>query len=239
MIMKKVATKGLRRLLFLTFLMPLLTLQAQESGRFEVGADLMSRYVWRGSDFANSPSIQPFAYYAIGGFKAEVWSAFSTTQNYQEVDLILSYQIQETFTIMFTDYFFPNGTNFNNRYFEFGENKTGHIMEATVAFEGTPTLPLSASINYNFYGADPDKSWYFELGYSGRHQEVNWDVFIGATPGKGIYMPDGSDEFNVVNLGATLSKEVKITEHFSLPLSGSLVINPQADNIFFVFGVSL
>lgn len=237
--MKKNAFEKLRKLFILMFLMPLLTLQAQEGGRFEVGADLMSRYVWRGSDYSNSPSIQPFAYYTLGGFKAEVWSAFSTTENYQEVDLILSYQIQETFTIMFTDYFFPNGTNFNNRYFEFDENKTGHIMEGTIAFEGAPTLPLSASVNYNFYGADPDKSWYFELGYSGSHKEVGYDLFIGATPAKGIYMPDGSDGFNIVNVGATLTKEIRISEHFSLPVSGSLIVNPQAENIFFVFGVSL
>lgn len=215
------------------------SLNAQESGKFDVGADLVSRYVWRGSDFANSPVIQPYASYAAGGFKAEVWSAFSTTENYQEVDLILSYQFQETFTVVFTDYFFPNGTNFNNRYFEFDEDKTGHIFEGTLAFEGTTVFPLSASVNYNFYGADPDNSWYFELGYSGVHRQMNYDLFIGATPDKGIYMPDGSDGFNVVNVGATLTKQIKITEHFSLPVSGSLVVNPQAENVFFVFGVSL
>jgi hypothetical protein len=217
----------------------LLSLNAQEQGKFDVGADLMSRYVWRGSDYANSPSIQPYANYSIGGFKAEVWSAFSTTVDYQEVDLILSYQIEETFTIMLTDYFFPNGTNFNNKYFEFGEDKTGHILEGTLAFEGTTVFPLSASVNYNFYGADPDNSWYFELGYSGVHRQLNYDLFIGATPDKGIYMPDGSDGFNVVNVGATLTKQIRITDHFSLPVSGSLVVNPQAENIFFVFGVSL
>lgn len=54
----------------------LLSINAQEKGKFDIGADLMSRYVWRGSDFANSPSIQPYANYSTGGFKAEVWSAF-------------------------------------------------------------------------------------------------------------------------------------------------------------------
>lgn len=112
-------------------------------------------------------------------------------------------------------------------------------MEGTLAFEGTNAFPVSASVNYNFYGADPDNSWYFELGYSGLHRQVNYDLFIGATPGKGIYMPDGSDGFNVVNVGATLTKQISITDHFSLPVSGSLVVNPQAENIFFVFGVSL
>jgi hypothetical protein len=229
----------LSTLLLLSALSFNFALQAQETGEFDLGADLVSRYVWRGSDFANSPSIQPYANYSIGGFKAEIWSAFSTVKEYQEVDMILSYQIAEAFTIMFTDYFFPSDTLLNNRFFEFGKDKTGHLMEGTVLFEGTSAIPVSASVNYNFYGDDTDKSWYFELGYSGMHKNVIYDLFVGATPGKGIYMPDGSDGFNVVNVGATLSKEIKITDHFSLPVSGSLIINPQAENIFFVFGVSL
>ncbi len=214
-------------------------MMAQQSGEFDLGADMVTRYVWRGSDYSNSPNIQPFANYSIGGFKAEVWTSFSITENYQEVDWVFSYEIQETFKVMLTDYFFPNGTNFNNQYFDFSEENTEHIFEATLEFGGTPKFPVSASVNYNFYGADPDKSWYFELGYSGILKEFDYEIFVGAAPGKGIYLPDGADEFSIVNVGFSLTKEIKMSEHFSLPVFGSLVLNPQAENIFFVFGITL
>jgi hypothetical protein len=218
--------------------LPLLT-NAQHSGKFDLGADMVTRYVWRGSDFSNSPNIQPWANYSVGGFKAEAWTSFSITENYQEVDWIFSYEIKETFKVILTDYFFPNGTNFNNQYFDFSKDNTEHILEASLEFGGTSKFPINASVNYNFYGADPDNSWYFELGYSGAMKEVDYDLFIGATPGKGIYLPDGSDNFSPVNIGFTLAKEIKMSEHFSLPVFGSLVLNPQAENIFFVFGISL
>jgi hypothetical protein len=43
----------------------------------------------------------------------------------------------------------------------------------------------------------------------------------------------------VINLGITASREIRITETFSLPVSASLITNPQAENIFLVFGISL
>jgi len=64
------------------------------------------------------------------------------------------------------------------------------------------------------------------------------NIFIGATTGKGIYLPDGSDNFSVVNLGLSLSKAVTVTEAFSLPITASVITNPQAKNIFFVVGFS-
>ncbi|HRW96680.1 MAG TPA: hypothetical protein P5104_04055 [Bacteroidales bacterium] len=225
-------------LLFL-FAFPTISVKSQSEGNFDLGADFVSRYVWRGSDFANSPSIQPYVSYSVKSFQAEIWGAFATTTDYQEVDLVLSYMINEMFTFQLTDYFFPNGTNFNNNYFDFSKKTTGHLMEGTIAFEGTDEIPLRVSANYNFYGNDPDKSWYFEMGYSGTVSEFSYEIFLGATPGKGVYLPDGSDGFKIINTGFSLSKEIKITDHFSLPVSGALIVNPQAENLFFVLGISL
>ncbi len=60
-------------------------------------------------------------------------------------------------------------------------------------------------------------------------------AFIGATPSEGMY----SDDFNVVNLGVTVSKELAITDKFSLPINGSFIVNPYTENVFFTFGISL
>jgi len=42
-----------------------------------------------------------------------------------------------------------------------------------------------------------------------------------------------------VNIGITLSKEITISDDFSLPVCCSLITNPQAENIYMVFGFSL
>ena len=57
-----------------------------------VYADLVSRYVWRGSDFGNSPAIQPGLDISYKNFTVGAWgSASLASLNLQEADLFASY----------------------------------------------------------------------------------------------------------------------------------------------------
>jgi len=212
----------------------------QEGGKFDLGADLVSRYVWRGTDFGNSPAIQPWASYSNSGFTIGAWGSYSTNSNgMQEADLFVSYDIKEAITLTVTDYFFPNGSSAGNKYFEYGEDKTGHVLEGTAAFNGVDAFPISVMAAYNFYGADKDNSLYFELGYGSTYKDVDYNVFLGGGTGNYYLYGENSDDFGIVNLGITMSKEVQITDKFGLPINGSLIFNPTAESIFIVFGVSL
>ncbi len=230
------------------------------ASEFSVGADIMSRYVWRGVDFGNSPSIQPTVEFSTGDFTIGSWGAFSVdTDIYQELDLYISYTIADMITIGVTDYFFPTynteETPINNKYFNLKKEETGHLFEGNLGFE-CKKIPLTLSVNVAFYGADfptldmdtpdneeddvpdfdnPNYSTYIEVGYGGTVKDVEWSTFIGITPAEGLY----GTEFGVVNMGLNLSKEVAITESFSLPVSGGFILNPQAENAFLVFGISL
>jgi hypothetical protein len=215
------------------------------ASEFSVGADIMSRYIWRGVDFGNSPSIQPTVEFSAGDFAIGSWGAFSIdTDVYQELDLYVSYTIADMISIGVTDYFFPaypsENPTFKNNYFNFDGDETGHMLEGNLGFE-CKKIPLTISANVGFYGADKNEdgdsnfSTYIEVGYGGTLNEVAWNTFIGITPSEGLY----GTEFGVVNMGLNLAKEVKITESFSLPVSGGLIFNPQNENAFLVFGISL
>lgn len=134
-----------------------------------------------------------------------------------------------------TDYFFPNDTLASNKYFDYKDGSTGHIMEANLSFNGTETIPIGVSFNYNFYGADEDNSMYLEFTYSGKVKDNTFDLFMGFALDDGYY----GDTFGVVNFGVTAHKEIKFTETFSLPVQASFITNPQAENMFLVFGISL
>ena len=43
----------------------------------------------------------------------------------------------------------------------------------------------------------------------------------------------------LVNLGITGTRNIKISDQFELPVRSSLVVNPQAQKIFLVLGVTL
>jgi hypothetical protein len=217
---------------------------------FSLSVDVMSRYVWRGSDFGNSPSIQPNIEYNKGNLTLGAWGAYATNSNYQEADLYITYDFSDLLSLTLTDYFFPSSTMGDN-YFDYDHATTGHIFEMSVAIDATEKFPLNFLLATNFYGDDANKlhtngttngiqySTYAELGYTFK----NADAFIGfnlTKPNKargesGFY----GDSLGVVNLGITVVKKIKISNSFTIPLSGSLIANPEAEKIFMVIGFSL
>ncbi len=212
--------------------------------------DLMSRYVWRGTDYGGSPSIQPGISYSLAGFTFGTWGAYTTNNpGVQEVDLFLSYSIKNMFSLTVTDYFFPDeGSNYN--YFEYGEIRTGHVLEGSLSFDGTDKLPLSIFVATNFYGADAQRlnadstsagiqySTYAEAAYTFKY----FNVFMGFN----LTYPDTErgeigyygTSIGVINLGLTASKKIRITDKFSLPVTASIITNPQAEKIYLVAGFS-
>jgi hypothetical protein len=227
------------------------TAAGQDKLSLEPGADFVSRYIWRGTDYGNSPAIQPSLELGYKGFAFGAWGSYTTNDgNFQETDLYVSYTIKEMFTIMVTDYFLPDGTASNNNYFEYDLNQTGHVFEGALMFNGTEKIPVSLMVATNFAGADAmtydnelQYSTYIELGYSAAIQETGFDFFIGGTPTKpdreqgetGYYGPYEG----IVNIGITATREIPVTDKFSLPVYVSVITNPQQENIFFVLGISL
>lgn len=210
-----------------------------QKGEWKLGADLVSRYIWRGTDYGNAPGIQPAASYNYGWLSVGAWGSYALNTNYQETDLYVTYNVQNVLSFTVTDYFFPSGIVGTNSYFKYGKDETGHIFEGTLAFSGVARFPVSFAVNYNFFGADKNKSVYLEMGYGREVKHVQCNVFVGATTGKGIYLPDGSDSFSVVNVGLKLAKSIPVSETFALPVQVSVITNPQAQNLFFVFGLTL
>jgi hypothetical protein len=188
-----------------------------------LGVDLMSRYVWRGTDFGGSPSIQPAIELSTGGFVLGAWGAYTTNlPGAQEADLYTGYSFGDVFGLTLTDYYFPMD-DMSDDYFDYDAN---HSLELS----GTLTLDKFSLLAGKFFAGADDQSLYFEAGYD--FGSVN--AFIGA--GDEVYTTDG--DFNVVNIGIGTSKEIKLTDYFSLPLSGSLILNPDSKSLFMVVGIS-
>lgn len=224
--------------------------------QFNLGADLVSRYIWRGKDYGNSPAIQPNISFSFAGLKIGAWGSYGViyrenTGNYSEFDPYISYT-WKWFTIGVTDYFYPNGItpNNNNRYFNYNSKTTGHTFEGSLTFTGPIKFPLQVYAGTLFYGADKGKdstgvyelgtknnySTYFEVSYPFLVKGIGVKPFVGSIPfGSGWYGTYGG----VVNAGLTLSKSIKISKEYELPVYASVISNPQAQSVFLVLGISL
>jgi len=225
----------------------------------------MSRYIWRGVNLGgNSPSIQPWIKYNITSkdsshvLTAGVWGAytFSQTSN-QEVDLYLTYTFNSIFSLTVTDYFFPGyfSTKERDSYFNYGKDSTCHVFEGIISFNGTEKIPFTFLFGMNFYGNDARRinsdgslgkifmTKYAELGYKKNIKGVDFNAFVGAAldkPNKsrdesGFY---GNNTAGIINLGVKAAKSIQISDKYSLPIQASIITNPEAENIFMVFGIS-
>lgn len=211
--------------------------QAQDESSFDAGADIVSSYVWRGlpqEATKGVPNIQPYVSFSAGSFSFGFWGSGSFVGNVKEVDIYASYAINDLFSVTLTDY----NWNFTQRYFAYGSG-TDHVFEASLAYAGLESLPLSASLNTMFYGADKKTngdqaySTYLELGYP---ISESANVFAGASLLESVTY--GTSGFGVTNLGIKVTKELSITDSFSLPIYGIAGFNPSSNNAFLVAGMS-
>lgn len=238
---------------------------SQNESPIQLGADVMSRYIWRGVDLGgNSPSIQPWLKYNLASkdtahaLSIGAWGAytFSPTSN-QEVDLYLTYTFKNVVSLTVTDYFFPGyyNTQNRNRYFNYNSDSTCHLFEGIISFNGTEKIPFTFIFGMNFYGNDAHRinsdgstgkifmTKYVEVGYKKNVKGVDFNAFVGAAidkPNKdrgevGFY---GNKTSGIINLGFKVSKSVQISDKYSLPIQASLITNPEAEKIYFVFGIS-
>ncbi|MEX2601142.1 MAG: hypothetical protein WD355_05805 [Balneolaceae bacterium] len=199
----------------------------------DLGVDVMSRYVWRGFDFGDSPSIQPALTFTAGGLEFGFWGAYATNGNPAgtELDIWASYTFDTdagSFSLYATDYTFPtHHMGGSETWFD----SDAHFIELGAGYGGTDAFPVSVFAGM-FVQGDDDNSVYVELGYDADPLSF----FLGFTPSEAaMYATDGA---GIVNLGISGAKDLEITDAFSLGLSTSLVVNPYHENAHMLFGIS-
>lgn len=237
--------KCLFTILLFSFFLGNSSLFAQLS--FSTGADIQSRYVWRGQALGgNAPCIEPGATLSYGGLSLDLWGAFSlNSSEYQELDWTLSYTfLNEMIRLQVTDYSFPNYNSLHH-YFDYKANTTEHVMEAGLLFS-VPSTSLSLALYTNFYGADARDingemvySTYAELVYDLECESISTDFNFAlgcAFNGKSGYSFYGNDGFGIVNICVGATRKLEITPSFSLPIYGQVIANPVADKMFLVCG---
>jgi len=212
-------------------------------GQLKVGADLYSRYIWRGLDFGDAPAFQPSLTYTSGGFSIGAWGsyAFPTAgTTYSENDLWLSYSLAtETsgcFSVVLTDYYLPSaGIPFG--YYKPGTNiSAAHTIEGGLSYSGPESFPVTIAF-YTNLSNDRDNSTYIQAGYPFSVSDATITLGAGLVPSRSSYYL--TDKVNFINLSLTAAKSVQITDKFALPISASYIANPALDKTYLAFGVSL
>lgn len=219
------------------------TTLAQEKEKIEttIAADVVSQYVWRGLE-AGSVSLQPTLGIGYKGLSLSAWGSVGLTDpaDTKEFDLTLSYTAGG-FNIGITDYWFSAGGDPEGRYFMYEANNTNHVFEANIGYDfGVASIQWFTNFAGND-GLNKDGkraySSYVEATVPFTLATVDWSATAGAVPFATDFY--GTTGFAVTNLSLKATKDIKVTDSFSIPVFGQVVANPCSQKAYLVFGFTL
>lgn len=235
-------------------------LEPESDFEASVSGDLVSRYMWRGTDMAGV-SLQPSLTIAWKGLSLNVGGSVPfEKEGTKDLDVTLNYSLFG-FNIGAIDYWTAD-VDPRNRYFYYGgETACPHQLEANIGYTCKyGSLQAYTMVYGNDYKIDGSRAFstYIELSVPFRAGGLDWDVRAGVTPmesagttyeeeyttesgktktkTKGDWLYGESFTCNMASVRATKNLKFK---NFKVPVYVELHTNPYLQRANLVFGVSV
>ena len=217
---------------------------AQDEVETTISTDVVSHYVWRGQDLGGA-SVQPTLGVAYKGLSLSAWGSVGITNpaDAQELDLTLAYTLGKL-NIGITDYWTNTaGGDPEARYFKYDAHGTNHVFEANIGYDfGVASLQWFT----NFGGKDGLNkdgkraySSYVEAAVPFKFASVDWTATAGAVPFATDFYNGWTSGFAVTSVALKATKDVRITDTFTLPVFAEVSGNPRTQMGYFVLGLTL
>ena len=210
------------------------TALAQDSVETTIKGDFVNEYIWRGLKLGDV-AVQPTLGVGYKGLSLTAWGSYglSNKDDVKEFDLTLAYSVGR-FNFGITagcDLVSPLGA----------VHSTNHVFEATVGYDFGP---VALQWYTNFAGNDGLNkngkraySSYFEVNVPFKFSTIDWTATAGAVPyATTLY---GTTGFAVTNLSLRATKDIRVTDSFSIPIFAQLTGNPCSQKAYLVLGFTL
>ncbi len=207
-------------------------------------ANVQTNHLWRGLIVTDKPMVGVQTIFNIDGenhFTAGFWGGMSVSNesdgtHYKEIDYFVQYA-NNGFSIGLWDLFNTRGVK-SPGIWNYKENETGHILDLRTSYNFGKDFPLTIEADVLLYGAVDREldgtetkqrySTYLQVSaplYNGA--KVHLDGFVGAgfaLNGETHLYGNGENKFDVVNIGLTASKTLKLGS-LKLPVSATTLWN--------------
>ncbi|MCT4286869.1 hypothetical protein HZP25_09105 [Elizabethkingia anophelis] len=227
----------------------------EKAGRLDFTANIQNNHLWRGLIITDKPVVMGNLSYALDknkNWKIGIWGASALANDsdgthYKEINYYVQYS-NKNFYIGLWDLY--NSRNINTAVavddiFSYSRRRTAHIIDLRTNYTFGPKFPLNIEADIMLYGGanagevvlkqdgtyDKNKySTYVQVSYPViQSKKVNLNAFVGggfALNDRNFLYGNGQSSFQIVNVGLRASKDVKITEHYTLPVSMMAMWNP-------------
>ena len=219
------------------FALPKNSLAQETYTPFNVNASLKTMHLWRGYKVTDDFMSAVNAYYKTESGKLTVglWNGQSLEGDYTEFDYYFSLVLTDGLSLSVWDI-----NNFSSYpgadIFNYTNDETSHFVDATLAYQVNDVLGVSWStilagrdFHYDDNGdAKNSFSNYIEANYTAY---TNEDLSVGLKLGGAFAFANeahfyGDDAFNIVNIGANVSKKVTLFGQ-TLPIGATAMWNPE------------
>lgn len=214
---------------------------AQDKVEGTLATDIVSQYIWRGTDCGNA-AIQPTLGIAWKGFSLNAWGSVGLTSasDTRELDLTVGYSVKG-FNIGVTDYWFSSGNEPGGRYFLYKNSKTNHVFEGNIGYDFGP---VAVQWYTNFAGGDGLNSdgkraysSYVELSAPFDFVKCHWTATVGAVPYATSYY--GTGGFAVTNVSLKACKSFCVRDKVDIPVYTALTANPRTQHMYLTVGFAI
>ena len=216
---------------------------AQDEIETTVSGDVVSSYIWRGQDLGDV-SLQPTLGVSYKGLSLTAWGSVGLTDplDTKEFDLTLSYTTGGL-NIGITDYWFDAGLDPDARYFKYDAHGTNHVFEANIGYDfGVASVQWFTNFAGNDgINKDGERAYssYAEVVVPFKLSAIDWTATVGAVPYATSFYNDWTSGFAVTNVSLKATKDIKVTDSFSIPVFGQIAANPCTQKAYLVFGFTL
>ncbi len=252
------------------------SIEVEKESSFSAQVDILNQYLWRGQSYGGKyVAAQPSLEYAItDNLSIGIWATTNfqkpyyetdefTPRAYQELDLGISYALNDVITIELWDYYYPSVEKFddeNTSFFNFGDDGVQTLDALLIVDFSEIWLPLEASVStfiagndyrYNNDEDNPKQNFttYVELNYYFEDvlAEIEINPFAGAVLNNQAeyYEYADFDKVSFINLGVALAREFSLNKDFSVPVNLKYIHNAATENTdifghnFIVAGIAL
>ena len=216
--------------------------EAKSQINVDLNSTITSRHYWRGIMVSNSVNYEGDLVLHAKDFSFGAWGGYAFDNTYSEFDFHMAWQISDRLSFSVWDLYASRDRcsidDYN--YFDFDRKSTNHLLDASVNYVVGEKFPLKISWSTMLWGRDLDAkgnqnySSYLEVGYPLVTGATNINLFAGLN----IFENSTYGEHtNIVNMGLTATKKIKLTENFQIPVWGTIAINPEAESANLIFGL--
>ena len=217
---------------------------AQDEIETTIATDVVNQYIWRGQDLGNV-ALQPTLGVAYKGLSLTAWGSVGLTDSNdtKEFDLTLAYTLGGLNIGITDSWFNKDGLDPEARYFKYDAHGTNHVFEANIGYDfGLANVQWFTNFAGND-GVNKDGkraySSYVEVNVPFKMSAIDWTATAGAVPFATSFYNGWTSGFAVTNLALKATKDIKVTDSFSIPIFGQVVANPRLQKAYLVFGFTL